>query len=92
MLYPSHQGAQDGRLAVPSQQHYGPGQQAVPTSAINSFVTYAKAIQDLDKKTFPDEYAGHSDRIRELEPLLRAHGILDVMQIRNPDIAALLDQ
>ena len=51
MLYPSHQGAQDGRLAVPSQQHYGPGQQAVSTSAINSFVTYAKAIQDLDKKT-----------------------------------------
>jgi hypothetical protein len=91
MLYPSHQGAQDGRLAVPSQQHYGPGQQA-PTSAISSFVTYAKAIQDLDKSNFPDEYAGHSDRIRELEPLLRAHGILDVMQIRNPDIAALLGQ
>lgn len=91
MLYPSHQGAQDGRLAVPSQQHYGPGQQSA-TSALNSFVTYAKAIQDLDKKNFPDEYAGHSDRIRELEPLLRAHGILDVMQIRNPDVAALLGQ
>ncbi|MFD3509557.1 hypothetical protein [Nocardia sp. NPDC058666] len=91
MLYPSHQGAQDGRVVVPSQQHYGPGQQSA-RSALNSFVTYAKAIQDLDKKTFPDEYAGHSDRLRELEPLLRAHGILDVMQIRNPDIAALFSQ
>ncbi|MFF2088114.1 hypothetical protein ACFVVM_30405 [Nocardia sp. NPDC058176] len=91
-MYPSHQGAQDGRLAAPSQQHYGPGQQSSPTSALNSFVTYAKAIQELDKKNFPDEYAGHSDRIRELEPLLRAHGILDVMQIRNPEIAALLQK
>ncbi|MFD3746957.1 hypothetical protein [Nocardia sp. NPDC058633] len=91
-MYPSHQGAQDSRLAVPSQQHFGPGQQAVTTSAIHTFVTYAKAIQDLDKNNFPDEYAGHSDRIRELEPLLRAHGILDVMQIRNPDVAALLGQ
>ncbi|WP_278265961.1 hypothetical protein [Nocardia sp. AG03] len=92
MLYPSHQGAQDGRLAAPSQQHYGPGQKAAATSALNSFVTYAKAMQDLDKTKFPDEYAGHSELIRGLEPLLRAHGILDVMQVKSPEIAALLER
>ncbi len=91
MLYPSHQGAQDGRLALPSQQHYGPGQQSA-SSALTSFVTYAKAMQDLDEKNFPVEYAGHRDRIRELEPMLRVHGILDVMEIRNPEIAALLQR
>ncbi|GAD85086.1 hypothetical protein [Nocardia asteroides] len=89
MLYPSHQGAQDGRLAAPSQQHYGPGQLSA-ASALTSFVTYAKEVQDLDAKTYPDEYAAHCDRIRQLEPMLRVHGILDVMEIRNPEIAALL--
>ncbi|MFE6925660.1 hypothetical protein ACFVAV_31925 [Nocardia sp. NPDC057663] len=91
MLYPSHQGALDGRSVVPSQQHYGPGQLSA-ANALTSFVTYAKAMQDLDEKIFPAEYAGHRDRIRELEPMLRVHGILDVMEIRNPEIKALLQR
>ncbi|MFD4430540.1 hypothetical protein [Nocardia sp. NPDC058497] len=91
MLYPSHQGAQDGRPVVPSQQHYGPGQLSA-ANALTSFVTYAKEMQDLDEKTYPDEYAAHCHRIRQLEPMLRVHGILDVMEIRNPAIAALLER
>ncbi|MFE3058324.1 hypothetical protein [Nocardia sp. NPDC059239] len=59
-------------------------------SAIASFVTYVKALEALDPRSFPDEYAEYSDRIRELEPFLRAHGILDVMDIKNPEVAALI--
>ncbi|WP_194852961.1 hypothetical protein [Nocardia sp. SYP-A9097] len=49
-----------------------------------------KAMEAIDPRRFPDEYAEHTDRIRELEPFLRAHGILDVMDIRNPEVAALI--
>lgn len=59
-------------------------------SAISSFVTYVKALEALDPRNFPDEYAEHTDRIKELEPFLRAHGILDVMDIKNPEVAALI--
>ncbi|MFJ4657649.1 hypothetical protein ACIP5Y_40840 [Nocardia sp. NPDC088792] len=59
-------------------------------SAIASFVTYVKALEALDPRHFPDEYAEHTDRIRELKPFLRAHGILDVMDIKNPEVAALI--
>ncbi|WP_230329569.1 hypothetical protein [Nocardia aurantiaca] len=59
-------------------------------SAIASFVTHVKALEALDPHHFPDEYAEHADRIRELEPFLRAHGILDVMNIKNPEVAALI--
>ncbi|MVU83258.1 hypothetical protein GPX89_39225 [Nocardia sp. ET3-3] len=59
-------------------------------SAIASFVTYVKALEALDPRSFPDEYAEHTDRIRELKPFLRAHGILDVMEIKNPEVAALI--
>ncbi|MFC4373083.1 hypothetical protein ACFO5K_03120 [Nocardia halotolerans] len=91
MLYPSHQGAPDGRVVVPSQQYHGPGQQAT-ANALTSFVTYAIAMQDLDEKSFPDEYEAHRDRLLKLEPMLRAHGILDVMEIRHPKIKALLQR
>lgn len=59
-------------------------------SAISSFVTYVKALESLDPRNFPDEYAEHTDRIKELKPFLRAHGILDVMNIKNPEVAALI--
>ncbi|WP_433193327.1 hypothetical protein ACQP1G_31860 [Nocardia sp. CA-107356] len=49
-----------------------------------------KALEALDRNHFPDEYAIHSDRIKELKPFLRAHGILDVMEIKNPEVAALI--
>ncbi|MGW6729783.1 hypothetical protein ACWF9G_28115 [Nocardia sp. NPDC055029] len=90
-MNPSLQGAQDGRPAVMSQQHFGPRQQST-ASALTSFVTYAKEVQDLDEKIYPDEYAAHCHLIRQLEPMLRVHGILDVMEIRNPAIAALLER
>ncbi|MGV9838771.1 hypothetical protein ACWDUL_31855, partial [Nocardia niigatensis] len=61
------------------------------SSAIASFVTYVKALEALDRRSFPDEYAEHSDRIRELEPFLRAHGILDVMDIKNPEAQSPVD-
>ncbi len=60
------------------------------TDALASFVTYVKALESLDRRKFPDEYAEHADRIKELRPFLKAHGILDVMQIKNPEVAALL--
>ncbi|MEV6070742.1 hypothetical protein AB0L82_29730 [Nocardia sp. NPDC052001] len=59
-------------------------------SAIASFVTYVKALEALDPRNFPDEYAEHTERLRELKPFLRAHGILDVMDIKNPEVAALI--
>ncbi|MBF6213205.1 hypothetical protein IU433_24030 [Nocardia puris] len=100
-MYPSQTVAHDGRRAAgPGTtlgQHPrvgGPapiGPQGLGThNAIASFVTYAKALESLDRNHFPDEYAINSDRIRELEPFLRAHGILDVMQIKNPEVAALV--
>ncbi|MEV0436380.1 hypothetical protein [Nocardia sp. NPDC050413] len=89
MLNPSHQGAQMGRQAPVSQHYNGPGQQSA-ANALTSFVTYAKAMQDLDEKSFPVEYEAHRDRLLKLEPMLRVHGILDVMEIRNPEIKALL--
>ncbi|MQY25417.1 hypothetical protein [Nocardia aurantia] len=64
----------------------GPG----PHNAVASFVTYVKALEDIDRRAFPDEFARHADRIKELKPFLKAHGILDVMTIKNPEIAALV--
>ncbi|MFI9510943.1 hypothetical protein [Nocardia sp. NPDC052566] len=101
-MYPSQPVAPEGpRHAAPGSMsphsarmvglnQVGGGQPATTTSALASFVTYVKALEALDKHHFPDEYATHSDRIRELKPLLRAHGILDVMQIKNPEVAALI--
>ncbi|MFI1918470.1 hypothetical protein [Nocardia sp. NPDC020380] len=99
-MYPSQPVAPEGpRHAVP-QQGMGsiPGQPprmmnmnpGGKYSAIASFVTYVKALEALDPRSFPDEYAEHTDRIRELKPFLRAHGILDVMEIKNPEVAALI--
>ncbi|WP_239004117.1 hypothetical protein [Nocardia panacis] len=68
----------------------GGSQGISPVSALASFVTYVKALEAIDRHHFPDEYAIHSDRIRELRPFLRAHGILDVMAIKNPEVAALI--
>ncbi|MBF6330052.1 hypothetical protein [Nocardia transvalensis] len=59
-------------------------------SALASFVTYVKALESLDRNNFPQEYAEHADRIKELKPFLKAHGILDVMEIKNPEVAALI--
>ncbi|WP_019928145.1 hypothetical protein [Nocardia sp. BMG111209] len=61
-----------------------------PHNAVASFVTYVKALEDIDRRAFPDEFARHADRIKELKPFLKAHGILDVMTIKNPEIAALV--
>ncbi|MBB5917854.1 hypothetical protein BJY24_006766 [Nocardia transvalensis] len=66
------------------------GQNPNKYNALASFVTYVKAIEHLDRSRFPDEYAEHTDRIRELKPFLKAHGILDVMAVKNPEVAALL--
>ncbi|WP_069164449.1 hypothetical protein [Nocardia altamirensis] len=97
-MYPSQP---EGRHAAPGgaanqpprmvglQQKAG-AQGAGAPGALATFVTYAKALESLDKNHFPDEYATHADRIKELKPFLRAHGILDVMQIKNPEVAALL--
>lgn len=99
-MYPSQPVAPEGpRHAVPQQGMGGiPGQPprmmnmnpSGKYSAIASFVTYVKALEALDPRSFPDEYAEHTDRIRELKPFLRAHGILDVMDIKNPEVAALI--
>ncbi|MEV2222120.1 hypothetical protein AB0E01_19880 [Nocardia vinacea] len=100
-MYPSQPGAPDGRHAagsvLPGQpprmvglHSMGGSPSSNHVNALASFVTYVKALEALDKHHFPDEYATHSDRIRELRPLLRAHGILDVMEIKNPEVAALI--
>jgi hypothetical protein len=100
-MYPSHPVGADGRHAarpgMPGQHprmvglnSMGGSQGSNAVSALASFVTYVKALEALDKHHFPDEYATHSDRIKELEPFLRAHGILDVMEIKNPEVAALI--
>ncbi|MFF0546988.1 hypothetical protein ACWEVD_27620 [Nocardia thailandica] len=91
-MYPNHPGGHDGQRPVPTQQHFGAGQRAASASALTTFVTYAKELLELDSERYPDEYAAHSDRIRQIEPMLRVHGILDVMQIRDPKIAALLEK
>lgn len=89
---PRHAAPQVGQGSMPGQpprmmnMNNGGGKY----SAIASFVTYVKALEALDPRSFPDEYAEHTDRIRELKPFLRAHGILDVMDIRNPEVAALI--
>ncbi|MFE7742057.1 hypothetical protein [Nocardia sp. NPDC057455] len=101
-MYPSHSVAPEGPRHIPNHsvprphasRTAGTGRpsypQDVPSNALASFVTYVKALESLDKNRFPDEYAGHSDRIKELRPFLRAHGILDVMAIKNPEVAALI--
>ncbi|MEV0295532.1 hypothetical protein [Nocardia sp. NPDC050710] len=104
-MYPSHPGAPEGRRTTGPGSISGPpprmaglnsmgGSQQGPGSsthnALASFVTYAKALESLDRNHFPDEYQSNSDRIRELRPFLRAHGILDVMDIKNPEVAALI--
>ena len=68
----------------------GPQTTGPRSDALASFVTYVKALESLDRRKFPDEYAEHADRIKELRPFLKAHGILDVMQIKNPEVATLL--
>jgi hypothetical protein len=103
-MYPSQPMAPEGpRHTAPQPMGNMPGQsprmmqmapqQAAGTTKYNAlaaFVTYVKALENLDRRKFPDEYAEHSDRIKELEPFLRAHGILDVMDIKNPEVAILL--
>ncbi|MGK8490654.1 hypothetical protein [Nocardia asiatica] len=100
-MYPSQSVAPEGSRHVPNHsvphrhtaRAAGPGHpvhQGSPSNALASFVTYVKALESLDKNHFPDEYAVHSDRIKELKPFLRAHGILDVMAIKNPEVAALI--
>ncbi|MET9288596.1 hypothetical protein ACWEPH_14780 [Nocardia beijingensis] len=86
---PNHNVArpQPPRTAAPGQPTH---RQGAPGNALASFVTYVKALESLDKNRFPDEYAVHSHRIKELRPFLRAHGILDVMAIKNPEVAALI--
>ncbi|MQY21197.1 hypothetical protein [Nocardia macrotermitis] len=83
--YPSQQPGGAPRTMSRSPQSSG-----ARSDALATFVTYAKALESLDRRKFPDEYAEHADRIKELEPFLKAHGILDVMQIKNPEVATLL--
>ncbi len=90
---PRHAAPQVGQGSMPGQPPRMMNmnqQQGGKYSAIASFVTYVKAMEALDPRRFPDEYAEHTDRIRELKPFLRAHGILDVMEIKNPEVAALI--
>ncbi|WP_174184626.1 hypothetical protein [Nocardia barduliensis] len=100
-MYPSQSVAPEGPRHIPNHsvphrhapRAAGPNpaaHQGSPSNALASFVTYVKALESLDKNHFPDEYAVHSDRIKELKPFLRAHGILDVMAIKNPEVAALI--
>jgi hypothetical protein len=95
-MYPSQSVAPEGprHIAGQSVPHLrvprAAGTNAAPGNALASFVTYVKALESLDKNRFPDEYAVHSHRIKELKPFLRAHGILDVMAIKNPEVAALI--
>ncbi|MEU2041760.1 hypothetical protein [Nocardia niwae] len=101
-MYPSQSAAPEGPRHVPNHSvphrhtprpagtSHPAHQQGAPGNALASFVTYVKALESLDKNRFPDEYAVHSDRIKELRPFLRAHGILDVMAIKNPEVAALI--
>ncbi len=93
-MYPSQpEGRHAAPGGAPSQAPRMVGLQSKAQGAPNAlatFVTYAKALESLDKNHFPDEYAMHADRIRELKPFLRAHGILDIMQIKNPEVAALV--
>jgi hypothetical protein len=105
-MYPSQPMAPEGpRHAAPQPMGNMPGQpprmmqmnqqQVSPAgttkyNALASFVTYVKALEHLDRRKFPDEYAEHSDRIKELKPFLKAHGILDVMDVKNPEVAILL--
>lgn len=79
------------RSAPAPQQADGGGRGQGASGALSSFVTHAKALETLDRRRFPEEYAEHASRIRELRPLLRAHGILDVMDIKNPEVAALIE-
>ncbi|WP_216895911.1 hypothetical protein [Nocardia alni] len=99
-MYPPQQIAPEGpRHAAPQPMRgmHGQPPQVAPINqglgkhnALASFVTYVKAMESMDPRKFPDEYAEHADRIKELKPFLKAHGILDVMQIKNPEIATLL--
>ncbi|WP_029902479.1 hypothetical protein [Nocardia brasiliensis] len=97
-MYPSQP---EGRHAAPGGAPNQPprmvglqsnkaAQAAGAQSALATFVTYAKALESLDRNHFPGEYAMHADRLKELKPFLRAHGILDVMQVKNPEVAALI--
>jgi hypothetical protein len=89
---PQPAGAMAGQPSrtMPMNQPSGGAASAGKPNALASFVTYVKAMESLDRRKFPDEYAQHADRIKELKPFLKAHGILDVMQIKNPEIATLM--
>ncbi len=89
--HPMMHGSAPGQPPRPGNAgQYSSGQNPSKYNALASFVTYVKAIENLDRHRFPDEYAEHSDRIKELRPFLKAHGILDVMAVKNPEVAALL--
>lgn len=85
-----HAAPMGGMPGQPTRMMQMGGSAASKHNALASFVTYVKALESLDPRKFPDEYAEHTDRIKELEPFLKAHGILDVMQIKNPEVATLL--
>lgn len=84
MMYPPKQVTQDG--AAPNGR-FGTASYASKGS-MAAFVTNVKAMDGLDRTSM--EYAQLVDRIRELRPALRALGLFDVMEVRNPEIAAIL--
>ena len=68
---------------VPAETGY------VSKGSMAAFITHVKALDDVAPTSA--EYATLVNRIRELKPALCALGLFDVMQVRDPRIAAILE-
>jgi hypothetical protein len=95
MMYPSTAMPQDRTVRPPGgglPPRPMPDRPADPApqvkGAMAAFITHVKALDGLDRTS--SEYTLHRDRIRELKPALRAVGLFDVMEVRDPEIAAIL--
>ncbi|MGW7575692.1 hypothetical protein [Streptomyces sp. NPDC054765] len=60
----------------------------VRKGSIAAFIGNAKALDDLEPGT--PEHEAVAQQIRDLKPGLDALGLFDVVEIKNPDVAALL--
>ncbi|WP_326617526.1 hypothetical protein OG863_09050 [Streptomyces decoyicus] len=60
----------------------------VRKGSIAAFIGNAKALENLAPGT--SEYEAVAQQIRDLKPALDALELFDVVEIRNPDVAALL--
>ncbi|NUS45626.1 MAG: hypothetical protein HOQ24_18295 [Mycobacteriaceae bacterium] len=92
MMYPPKTAGPEHARPVPHDQlnHVNLAGHVPGRGSMAAFITYVKALEGLDKTKNGEEYQLIVNRLQELKPPLRAVGLFDVMDIRSPEVAAIM--